>query len=488
MPSFNQVPANLRIPFMAVEFDPSNAQNGPIDLEYHLLIWGQKIAAGSGVANTRYLITTEDDAVTLAGRGSMLHRMVKASFRNNQFTKRSIVVLDDNGAGVAASGTITVTGPATASGTISLYMGGELVSVAVTSGDVQNTIATNINAAINAATDLPVTSTVATNVVTVTFRHKGEVGNSYNMRVNYQPSEKLPAGVALAFVQLANGTTNPTLTSAIAALGESPWTTVWANPYTDATSLTALENELASRFGPMRAISAVMFSSAVGTVSTLSTLGESRNSPHSVIMSQPGKTPPMPPMEHAAAVAAVVAFYSAIDQAQPLHTLPLEGILAPAEVDRFTDSERNGLLFDGIGTCTADTTGVVRLERPITTYKTNAAGSPDTAYLDSTTLFNLMYLRYSWRARIRTKYPRAKLADDSYKPKPGQQVITPKIGKAEAIGWAIQMEEKGLVQNVDQFKRDVQCTKVGPTRLEWLLPPTLMGQFIVGASQLQFRL
>jgi phage tail sheath gpL-like len=61
--------------------------------------------------------------------------MAKAIFAANKFTETWIGVFDDNGAGVAATGTITVTGPATAAGTISLYLGGTLISVPVASGD-----------------------------------------------------------------------------------------------------------------------------------------------------------------------------------------------------------------------------------------------------------------------------------------------------------------------------------------------------------------
>ena len=100
-----------------------------------MLLVGQKVAAGSAAANSVAKVTSADEVATLAGRGSMLHRMAVAYFTNNQATETWIGVLDDNAAGVAATGTITVTGPATAAGTISLYVGGQLVSVAVASGD-----------------------------------------------------------------------------------------------------------------------------------------------------------------------------------------------------------------------------------------------------------------------------------------------------------------------------------------------------------------
>ena len=57
----------------------------------------------------------------------MLHRMAIAWFASNKSTELWLGVLADNGAGVAATGTIVVTGPATATGTIPLYLGGVLV-------------------------------------------------------------------------------------------------------------------------------------------------------------------------------------------------------------------------------------------------------------------------------------------------------------------------------------------------------------------------
>jgi phage tail sheath gpL-like len=195
---FDSIPANLRVPFVTAEINNSKAQQSAALMPYRALLVGQKTAGGTGTANAIYKVTSVDQVIALAGRGSMLHRMAVAFFANNQYTECNIGVLADNGAGVAATGTITITGPATAAGTISLYLGGVLVSCAVANADVQNTIATNLAAAINANTDLPVTAAAATNVVTLTFRHKGLVGNQYDVRVNYQDGEATPAGLTVA--------------------------------------------------------------------------------------------------------------------------------------------------------------------------------------------------------------------------------------------------------------------------------------------------
>jgi phage tail sheath gpL-like len=485
--SFNSIPSTIRIPFVAAEIDNSRAQQGPALLPYRALIIGQRRSAGTAVANSLHMVTSADQVATLAGRGSMLHRQAKAFFAANKFTECWIGVLDDNGAGVAATGTLTVTGPATADGTIYLYLGGDLVTVAVANGDVQNAIATAIAAAINANADLPVTASATTNVVTVTFRHKGLVGNEFDMRLNYQDGETLPAGVAIAFVAMASGTTAPVLTTLIANLGDS-WFHIWAHPYTDATSLSAIEAELSSRFGPMRMVDGVAFTAKQDTLSNLGTLGNGRNSPHSCIV--PNSYSPTSTFETAAHVAGVVAYYANIDPARPLQTLPLTYVLPPAETDQFTAAERNVLLYDGVSSIKVGAGGQMQIDRLITTYKTNGAGSADTSYLDVTTMLTLLYLRYSFRNRIATRYPRHKLANDGTRFGAGQAVITPKLGKAEAVLWFREMEELGLVENFDQFKADlvVERNATDPNRLDFLLPPDLINQLVVSAIKLQFLL
>jgi len=487
--TYNQIPNSLRVPFVAAEFDASNASQGPALLAYRALLIGQMLPSGTGLPNNLYRVTSPDQVGKLAGRGSIAHRNAIAYFKVNKSTETWLGLLEDDGAGVAASGTLTIAAADAGAGTIALYLGGERITVGVGAGATAASIATAVAAAINLKTDLPVTATSAATVVTVTHRHKGLVGNSYNIRTSYRDDESLPTGVTVTVVPLSGGTANPSLTDLIAALGDS-WFHVVANPYTDATSLSALEDEFADRFGPMRMIDGVIISSAAGSFGTLVTLGNTRNSPHSVIVAQPGQNPLTPPSEFAAEVAGLVAYHGAAEPARPFQTLPLKHTLPPAEVDLFMTKERNELLFDGIATTRPAAGGGVQLERLITTYQTNASGSPSTAYLDLTTLLTLMYLRYSFRVLWQEKYPRHKLADDGTRLGAGQKVMTPKLGKSEAIGWFREMEEMGLVENFDQFKADivVERNKVDPNRLDLLLPPDLINQLIGTAISIPFRL
>lgn len=56
------------------------------------------------------------------------------------------------------------------------------------------------------------------------------------------------------------------------------------------------------------------------------------------------------------------------------------------------------------------------------------------------------------------------------------------------MAWFREMEELGLVEGFDQFKRDlvVERNVSDPNRLDFLLPPDLINQLIVTAVKFQF--
>lgn len=491
--SFNTISSTQREPTFSVELDGSKAQQGPTTLAYKGLLVGQKLVSGTAAANSVVRVTSPEQVITYAGRGSLLHRQAIAWFANNKVTELWLGVLADDGAGTAAQGTITVTGPATAAGTIALYFGGVRITVGVNSADSATTIATAIAAAINAAADLPITATSALGVVTWTFRHKGLAGNSYDVRHSFYDTDALPAGITVTCAATTVGASNPVLTTLIANLADM-WFQIWTHPYTDATSLTALETELADRWGPARQMDGVAFTSMSGTFSAHTTLGSGRNSKHTSIGAQPGPSPLTPPWEYAAGEAAQVALAASIDPARPFQTLVVNGVVGPAQDNLFSDAERNLLLYDGISTSKRTADGGVQLGRVITTYQTAPSGADDTAYLDVTTVLTLAYLRYDFRTRIQTKYPRHKLGNDGVQYEAGQLVLTPADGRAEAVTWFEEKQKQGLVEGGDaalaQFQRDLQVERDAsdPNRMNWLLPPDLMNQFIVGAARLEFRL
>jgi phage tail sheath gpL-like len=485
---FNTIPgpSNLRKPGVYSEIDNSMAVSGPQGPTYRRLLIGQKLATGTAEPEKLIRITSTAQADASFGAGSMLAGMVRAAFAQDTYTELQVMPLEDSVAGAHASATATFSGTATAAGTLYLFIAGRRVDVGIASADTADGMATKAAAAINAQSNLPVTAAAALAVVTLTAKNAGEAGNTLDVRANYFDGQILPAGVTVAFTPFAGGSGNPDIADALAAIG-GEWFQVWGVAYTDAANLQELTSELTSRFQWDREIEAHAFTAARGTVGTLATLGNGQNSPHlDIVMAN---NEPMPAWEKAAEVMAIAGKYAAIDPARPLQNINFEWCLPPQVGERFTDGERNSLLFDGIATTKVVVSTMVA-ERLITTYQLNAAGADDISYLDVETLFTLMYIRHDWEDLVRRKYPRAKLADDGTRYGPGQVVVTPKTMEAEAINRFKDWMEIGIAEGLDQFKADIISERniSDPNRLDMLLPPDLVNALRIVATQIQFRL
>lgn len=487
--SFNGIPSSLRVPFVYVEFDNSRAQQGPAIQKYTTLVIGQRLAAGTVAELVPTVITSEAQARQAFGAGSILHGMLASYLQNDKVTEVVAIAQDDDGAGVAASGQITITGPATADGVLAFYVAGRKMAVAVAEGDTADDIATALAAAVQAEPLSYVSAAVNgvdTFKVDFTAKNDGPQGNEIDLRVNLYDADELPAGVGVTINTMSGGATAPDLDDVLAILPETQFNII-IHPYTDASNLTKLENELSDRFGPIRQNDGVAFAAKSDTLANLTTLGNSRNSPHSCIIGAAG---PSAPWEWASAYGAQVCGSAQADPARPFQTLPLVGIIAPDDADQFTLAERNNLLYDGIATAKVEAGGVVRIERAITTWQFNAASAPDSSYLDVNTLLTLSYLRYSFRVRMQSKFARHKLANSGTRFGPGQKILTPALGRAEAVALFAEWETAGLVEGIDQFKRDliVERNQSDVNRLDFLLPTDLVNQLRVVGAQIQFLL
>lgn len=487
--SFNSVPANSRVPFVYVEFDTSRAQQGPSVQPYQSLLIGQRLSGGSKPAGQLDRLTSESQARQYYGAGSMLHHMAKAYFQDNKVTPLFAIALDDDGGAVAAAGSVLFGGSSIEAGTLSLMLAGKRYRVSVAAGDTPAAICAAIVAEVQADAERQVDAAVnggTPEQMDLTARQAGEAGNELDVRFNYFEGEELPVNLTAAITPFAGGSANPDISSAITAMGEEQFNVI-AMPYTDAANLSALETELADRFGPIRQNDGVAFAAKHDTFSNLVAFGDGRNSPHVSVMGAAG---PTTQWEWAANVMAQAGLNGQIDPARPFQTLPMNAVLAPSESERFSFSERDMLLKDGIATSKVDSGGLVRIERLITMYQENPQGAPDTAFLDVNTLLTLSKLRYDFRTRMQLKFPRHKLANDGTRFGPGQAIVTPRIAKAEAIALAREWEDLGLVEGIDQFKRDliVERNASDPNRLDFLLPPDLVNQLRVVGAQIQFLL
>ncbi len=487
---FNAIPVDIRTPGQYIEIDNSQAVQGLPGMNRKILVVANKLSSGELAAETPARVTAAEQGEAYFGRGSVGHLMLRALKGANSTTDVWAVALDDNAAGVAATGSIAFTGTATAATTMPAYVGGQRVQVGVAVGDTGTEIAAALVAAVSAATDLPVTAAVDgvdDTQVNFTARNKGEHGNDIDLRVGYYTGELRPKGITVTVTAMNGGAGNPDIADALAAIGDDQYYTI-ISPWTDTANMTAIETELDSRWGPLQQKTGHVFVGLSGSHGTLTTWGSNRNSPHVSAIGHYDS--PTPPWVWAAAWAGVVEFAGAIDPARPFQTLKVAGVLAPPMESRFTRPERDLMLHDGISTSTFGPDGSAYIERVITTYQTNSAGIEDVSYLDLNTIWTVDYVRYAVRARIALKFPRHKLADNGTAFEPGQPIVTPNILRAELLALFRELENAGLVENFDQFKADLKVVRstADVNRVNAIIPPDLINQFRVFAASVQFRL
>lgn len=483
--TFNDIPSRIRVPGHYVEIDNSEATSNPVTLQQSVLIIGTRFASGSVAANDVQRIYSNAQAIEYFGRGSQLAAMIAAFRGVNTITPMYAVAVDEPAAGVAATGTITVSGPATAAGTIYLYVAGQRLQAGVDAEETAASIAITLAAAINANGDLPVTAAAADGVVTLTARHTGVVGNGIDARDSYQFGESLPAGVTLSYVATAGGTGTPDIDALIAALPDEQFTTFCLG-HTDSNTLAVVHDELESRWSGMRMIDGHAIGATLGTQAELTTLGEAFNFEHITLMGL--YKVPHPAWVWAATIAAVDADEE--DPARPRQTLELPDLYAPVEALRFNWEERNTLLYSGISTYKVASDGTVSIERLVTMYREDEVGNEDTSYLDLETMRTLIYIRYYFRVNVASRYPRHKLASDGASYDPDQAVVTPSEFKAYLLTLYEALITGAICEDYNGFKSSlvVERDSSDVNRLNTLMQPNLINQARVFATKIQFKL
>lgn len=496
--SFNNIPANIKVPLYWVEIDPSMAGLPTINLR--TLLVGVMTADGSATPDIAIPIGSQALANQAFGEGSELARMFKAFYANNFANEVwGLPVAEPTGA-VTATGMVTITAPPTAAGTIALYICGDSIPINIATTDTVDDIATAIETAINSYTDnpLPVTAHAIAGAVTLTSTFKSVNANEISVSMNYYGSrggEQTPLGLGITLPAtgfLTGGTGTPDFTNAILNMGEEPFEYV-AMPYTDSDSLFAWDQEYGftdqGRWGWERELFGMVFSAERGTYADLLLFGDQYNSGVETIMGfEVGS--PSPSFEWAAAYTAKAQRALINDPARPLQSLSLNQIKVAPIGQRFDFIELNSLALNGIAIQQVGSDNQPMILREQTTYQLNLYGQSDDAYELVTTLSTLATLLRNQKAAVTSQFPRHKLADDGTKFGPGQAIVTPGIIKAELISqYQIDMYN-GLVENLAAFKQYLMVERDSndPNRVNVLYPPDLINQLRIFAVLAQFRL
>lgn len=238
------LPSSVRRPLTAHSFLYSSGSRSLVPIDRRIALLGIKSNAGTLAVATPTEVFDTVTSDTLAGVGSELALMARATFAQFQREGRSchlfLVTIAEPGAGAARVVTLTVTGPATESGTYIYRIAGRPITFGVTAGDTANTVAAALKAAIDAQGPiLPLTAAVVGAVVTVTLRYKGANGNDVQFR-----EEQGIAGIAVAYAQTTAGAGTVDLTASLDTLMQKFDGVVTANG--DANDVTDLSTHLAA--------------------------------------------------------------------------------------------------------------------------------------------------------------------------------------------------------------------------------------------------
>lgn len=488
--SFGEIPAapGLLVPGSYLEVKADYQRVGILPYPARALIVAQKTPTGTATANALYQnITRAEDAVALGGAGSILAGMVAAYLRVNDTIPLDVIALADAGGFTKAVWTLTFTAASNKAGTVAVNVAGRRVQVGATATDTATTLGAATRDAINADTALPVTASAVAGVVTVTAKNGGTAANDTSFVVNPLPGDQLPAGVTLAVAQTVVGATDPTVATVITAITDMLYTDV-ALGLNNLANTSQFAAEADRRWNamvdlPMR----VHIGYADTLANRITKAGELNNR---FCYAAGLKAPGSPPWIIAATVAGLAAQKLTDDPARQLLDLGMGDCRGPQRADLDDDTERGLLLAGGVSSFRVNTQGLMSLERLVSTYRTNANGAVDYAWMDVMKQALAARIRYDWKAYFRSVYPNNKLAPDgSLAANADRTVCTPRRATGTWVARSKTYARLGWIVNEDEMARQAVFV-IDPAdrnRLNYRIVYDPIGNLMIDAGQLLFQ-
>ncbi|TCR69693.1 phage tail sheath subtilisin-like domain-containing protein [Bosea sp. BK604] len=429
------------------------------------LVLGHKSSAGSLADNALTLCSTIEEAALLAGPGSQLYETFRLARQNAPVQELWVAAVPVTG--TPGAWTLTLSAMAAAGGDGVFEISGRKIALAVGPSEAVNTTATNLAAAINAYVDpltkayLPVTATVATNVVTVTARHAGTTMNEIELTTDPNLPGNIFAGkIAVAATVPATGTAS--VSAALAALGDEPFDWI-ISPFGETTNLDAAQaalSDVSGRWAWNIQLYGHYFTVNTGNTGANTTYGLARNDRHITALARVAA--PTPSWEMLAAYVARQLPWLADDTngnaARNMSDLVLEGIRPPRDRSLWPNyAVRNTLLGSSMSTWKVNGAGQVAIDKCVTMQRTNAAGQPDSVFRSIQTIAIAMHsLRYM---RAGLSYRNANKGYAQANPANLPSIATDDDIKVDCIALHRDLVNRGLLVNNAEFARRL---RVGP--------------------------
>lgn len=370
--------------------------------------------------NVPVQVFSADEVGDTYGFGSMLHRMSVQAFLGNQSMETWVLPAPEAGTAVQSTGTITVTGPATAAGTYSLYIAGISVPVDVAKADTATEVGDAIVAAIVDDGTLPVTAANVTGTVTLTAVSGGTWGDDISITENWGVGEDYPAGISTVIVAMASGANDPDIDDALAGLGsgdlanEEFFTDVnvgWGS--TDTTTLDAIANYVGqgnTRTGlysetvarPFRVLHGDTVADTAGLTAILAVANARKLDRANGTISAPGS--PAHPVELACLALGVAARLNNTRPEETALDQVLTGVIPGDRSDMWTSeyANRDTAVKDGVST-TLVKSGVLTIQNLLTFYHPDSVPLANNGYRSMRNISINQNVLYNVKARFETQ-------------------------------------------------------------------------------------
>lgn len=407
----NNIP-ETKIPGSYTEFNYYAGPNGlPANIQKVLLI-GDKSSAGSLAVNKPTAVSSEQEAISLAGAGSVLMQMYKAAKKAWKYAQITLLRHAEV-TGSAATWAFTFAGTATKPGKVSVICNGveyaagvktdNLDTVAVDPDDCGK-VAVNLAEVINNTPDAPFTAvatlddSIPTGEVALTAKCNGAYVSAVAGGLNVSVSSEAD-GITVGSVTTTPGVGTVNLQTALAAAFPERYHII-VSPVNDATNLGYLREHLDSAAAPLeqrgqRAISAMVSA----TASSAASVAIAKNYERLHIAAVKNKINATV-WEIAAGLGAIFASNSKPNI--PMNGVAIPGLAIPDVEDKWSGDEQDMLLNGGVIPLVEEDS-MLCIVRAVTT-RTKNSGAEWNKLNDTGVIASLDYFRDCILAMHKSKY------------------------------------------------------------------------------------
>lgn len=459
----------------------------------NILMLPQRLAVvGQGTslavyATDKVQVTSASEAASLFGFGSPIHLALKQLFPVNGDGVGTIPVtvypLDDDGAGVVASGDITPSGAQTVLSSYVVRVNNiDSEPFLIDIGDVVATINTAIANAINATLDMPVIAVGGALTVDLTSKWKGASANDLTVEIIGSTT----AGTVFAFTQPTGGLNNPDVNLALNQVG-NVWETMFLNcmDAADTGTLDKFSVFGEGRWGALVRKPMVSFVGEVSaTVSAAIAVPDARtlDRTNAQLVSPGSKDLPF---VVAARQLARIAVVGNNNPPQDYGSQQATGLVPGDDGDQWNYTERDQAVKAGSSTIEVKD-GVVSVGDVVTYY--HPAGDPLPAYRFVVDIVKLQNILFNLDLIFATpEWDGAPLIPDS-QPTVNRAAKKPRMAKADVAAMLDSLGLEAIISDPKTAKESIlaEIDSGNPKRLNLVVTVQLSGNSNISSVDLEF--